>query len=69
MKRLICAATVVLFGLSATTGLHAQTSTPKAKAGMQKTGMQTTGGAKGKNMMRAGGGCNSRAAQMSGKPC
>lgn len=65
MKKLLCAATVLFFGLSCTTSLQAQTST----AASTKSAAKTAGATKAKSMPRAGAGCTSRAAQMSGKTC
>ena len=62
MKRLLLVSVVAVIAVSFTSGLQAQTSPTKTQAakGMSK---------QPRVMQRAGGGCTSRRAQMSGKPC
>jgi hypothetical protein len=66
MKKLIFAATVIVFAFSYTTSPQAQTGTQTTKSAT-KTATQNPGATT--NVRRAGGGCASARGKMSGKPC
>jgi len=68
MKKLIFAATVIVFAFSYTTSLQAQNSTQRTK-GATKTATQNFGAPMAGPGWRAGAGCYGGRAKMSGKNC